>query len=79
MKIVMLERNSLGTDVDVEQFKKFGEFVAYDTSDQSNTPSRIQDADIVIVNKVKLNETTLKNAKNVKLICITATGTDNVD
>lgn len=79
MKIVMLERNSLGTDVDLEQFEQFGEFITYDTSDQSNTPSRIQDADIVIVNKVKLNETTLKDAKNVKLICITATGTDNVD
>lgn len=79
MKIVMLEKNSLGTDMDLKQFKKFGEFIEYGSSDELNTPSRIKDADIVIVNKVKLNETTLKEAKNLKLICITATGTDNVD
>lgn len=79
MKIVLLERNSLGTDIDLEPLKKFGEFVAYDASNEKNTPDRIKDADVVLVNKVKLNENTLKDAKKLKLICITATGTDNVD
>ena len=79
MKIVMLERNSLGADIDMACLKKYGEWTEYATSDEKNTPERIQDADIVLVNKVKLNEDTLKDARHLKLICITATGTDNVD
>lgn len=79
MKIVMLERNSLGTDVNTEKFKKLGELIEYAASNEENTPERIKEADIIIVNKVKLNEQTLKEAKKVKLICVTATGTDNVD
>ena len=79
MKIVMLERDSLGTDVDMGKLKKFGDFTEYAVSNEENTPERVKDADIIIVNKVKLNEQTLKEAENVKLICVTATGTDNVD
>ena len=79
MKIVMLERNSLGADIDLEPLRKLGEVVEYGVSDENNTPERIKDAEVVIVNKVKLNEQTCKDAKNLKLICITATGTDNVD
>lgn len=79
MKIVMLERNSLGSDIDISCLKKYGEWTEYPTSDEKNTPMRIQDADIVLVNKIRLNEETLKDAKQLKLICITATGTDNVD
>lgn len=79
MKIVMLERNTLGRDVNLSAFEELGEFIVYPDSDEKNTPERIKDADIVLVNKVKLNECTLKDAKNLKLICLTATGTDNVD
>lgn len=79
MKIVMLEKDSLGADVDLGKLKKFGDFTEYATSNEENTPERVKDADIIIVNKVKLNEQTLKDAAHVKLICITATGTDNVD
>lgn len=79
MKIVMLEKDSLGEDVDLGKLKTFGDFTEYAASDEMNTPERIKDADIIIVNKVKLNEAVLKEAKQVKLICITATGTDNVD
>ena len=51
----------------------------YPVSDVNNTPERIQDADIIIVNKVPMNEKTLKDANSVKLICVTATGVDNID
>ena len=79
MKIVMLERNTLGNDVDLSGFEELGEFIVYPFSTEKDTPKRIKDADVVLVNKVKLNENTLKEAKNLKLICLTATGTDNVD
>ena len=79
MKIVVLERNSAGTDIDVSCFEKFGEVTYYPNTVAENTAERVKDADIVIANKAPLNETTLKNAPNVKLICLFATGFDNVD
>ncbi len=79
MKLVVLERNSVGTDVDVSCFEKFGEVVYYPNTVAENTAERVGDADIVIVNKAPMNEDTLKDAPNVKLICLFATGFDNVD
>lgn len=79
MKIVVLERNSAGTDIDVSCFEKFGEVTYYPNTVAENTAERIKDADIVIANKAPLNETTMKDAPNIKLICLFATGFDNVD
>ena len=79
MKLVVLERNSVGTDIDVSCFEKFGEVVYYPNTVADNTAERVKDADIIIANKAPLNEMTLKNAPNVKLICLFATGFDNVD
>lgn len=79
MKLVVLERNSVGTDVDVSCFEKFGEVVYYPNTVPENTAERIKDADIIIANKAPMNENTLKDAPNVRLICMFATGYDNVD
>ena len=79
MKLVVLERNSVGTDIDVSCFEKFGEVTYYPNTVAENAAKRIGDTDIVIVNKVPINESTLKDAANVKLICLFATGFDNVD
>lgn len=79
MKLVVLERNSVGTDVDVSCFEKFGEVVYYPNTVPENTAERIMDADIIIANKAPMNENTLKDAPNVRLICMFATGYDNVD
>lgn len=79
MKLVILERNSVGTDIDMSRFERFGEVVCYPNTVAENTAERVQDADIVILNKAPMNESTLKNAPNVKLICLFATGFDNVD
>lgn len=79
MKLVVLERNSAGTDVDVSCFEKFGEVEYYPNTGAENTAQRVRDADIIMANKAPLNETTLKDAPNVKLICLLATGFDNVD
>ena len=79
MKIVVLERNSAGTDSDVSCVEKFGEVTYYPNTVAENTAERIKDADIVIANKAPLNETTMKDAPNIKLICLFATGFDNVD
>ena len=79
MRLVVLERNSVGTDVDVSCYEKFGEVTYYPNTVAENTAERVKDADIVIANKAPMNESTLKDAANVKLICLFATGFDNVD
>lgn len=79
MKIVFLETDTLGNDVDLTMFDNLGEVVKYPCSSPSENAKRCEEADIVIVNKVPMNETTLQLAKKLKLICITGTGTNIVD
>lgn len=80
MKIVALERNSAGTDISMDCFQDFGEVTYYrNTVTIEEVQERVKDADIIIANKSPLNEQTLKDAPNVKLICELATGFDNVD
>lgn len=79
MKVVILERNSVGADVSVSCYEKFGEVTAYANTVRENTAERVKDADIIIANKAPLNEETLKDAPGVRLICEFATGYDNVD
>lgn len=80
MKIVILERNSVGLDISVDCFQDFGEVDIYANSvTVEEIRERVADADVIIANKAKMNEETLKDAKNVKLICEFATGFDNID
>lgn len=79
MKIVFLERNSLGHDVDLTYFNELGEVDFYETSTTEEAAERTRDADIVVSNKVSMSKETLDGAKNLKMICLTATGTNNVD
>lgn len=79
MKIVILERNSVGTDIDISCYEKFGEVTVYANTVERQVAERVKDADIIIGNKAPMNETTLKDAANVKLICLFSTGYDCVD
>lgn len=80
MKIVILERHSVGTDVSVDAVGEFGEVTTYDnTVTIEEVRERVKDADIIIANKSPLREETLKDASHVKLICEFATGYDNCD
>ncbi len=80
MKIVVLERNSVGTDVSVDCLKELGDMIAYpNTVTIEEVQERTKDADIVIANKSPMREEALKDSKKVKLICQLATGYDNCD
>lgn len=79
MKIVVLERNSVGQDVSVDCFGDFGELVTYPNTLDHQVGERVKDADIIIANKARLNEASLKDAANLKMVCEFATGYDNVD
>ncbi len=78
-KIVMLERDNIGADVDISYFEELGDLTVYGTTAYEQVKERIRDAEVLVINKIPMNEATLKDALNVKLICVTATGTDNVD
>ena len=79
MNIVILERQSIGEDIDVTIYEELGNVTYYDNSLAEDIPERVTDADVIIVNKGPMNENTLKDAPNVKLICTFATGYDSVD
>lgn len=79
MKLVVLEKASLGNDLDITFFDDFGETVYYDSTSVEEIAERVADADIVIANKAPLNESTIGKASNLKLICESATGYNNID
>ncbi|MBR2387598.1 MAG: hydroxyacid dehydrogenase [Clostridia bacterium] len=79
MKITVLDANTLGKDLDLSRLSSVGDVTVYDITEPCNVEERIKDTDVVVLNKIKLNETNLAGAKNLKLICVTATGYDNID
>ena len=79
MKIVFLDAQTVGTDVDLSGFEALGEVVRYEYSAPEQVPERIGDAEVIIVNKVPVNEQTIGAADHLKLVCVTATGTNNLD
>lgn len=79
MKIVCLDADTLGNDVDLDAvFGKFGEFVSYNMTEANQTVQRLQNADIVLTNKVLITKDVITQT-NLKLICVTATGVNNID
>lgn len=79
MKIVFLDAKSIGEDIDLSGFDRFGEVVKYNFSSAKEARERVKDADVLVLNKVPVNESTICEAQKLKLICVTATGTDNLD
>lgn len=79
MKIVILDSMTLGNDISLEKIKSLGEVAVYESSTALEAAERTVDADVIIVNKVLMNEETLSNAKTLKMIALTATGYNNVD
>lgn len=79
MKIVFLDRNTIGFDIDVSMFKKYGELVEYNSCEPTKSKEYVKDADVIIFNKAVMNKDMLDTAPNVKLLCVTATGYDNID
>lgn len=79
MKIVFLDVKTIGDDIDLSGYDALGKVVKYDFSSSEEIPGRVKDADIIITNKCQINEQTIGTAKNLKLVCVTATGTNNLD
>ncbi|MBR1389847.1 MAG: D-2-hydroxyacid dehydrogenase [Lachnospiraceae bacterium] len=79
MKIVFLDAKTIGDDIDLSEFDTLGEVVKYDFSAPEEVPARVVDADVIVLNKVEIGEASVGKAKNLKLVCVTATGTNNLD
>ena len=79
MKIVFLDAKTLGEDADLSPILSLGDCTLYPSTEPALTAERIKDADVVIVNKAKLFADTVGEAPKLRLVCIAATGYDNVD
>lgn len=78
MKITVLDAATLGSDVNLQPFYDTGEVTLFQTTPEETVAERIAESDVVCVNKIKLNESNLKGS-SVRLICVAATGYDNID
>lgn len=76
--IVFLEGSAIG-NMNFDLLKEFGNLNYYHETTEEQLEDRIKDAHIILVNKLPLNEKTLKDAKNLELICEVATGYNNID
>ena len=78
MKIVILDRATFGSDMDVSVFDTLGDVTSYDITNEEQTKQRVKDANIVLTNKVVLGKNEIEGSA-IKFIAITATGMNNVD
>lgn len=79
MKIIVLDRASIGEDLPLDVLDKFGEVTVYESSAPNEIKQRVSDADVIILNKIKLTAELMKSAQRLKLVCVFATGYDNID
>jgi glycerate dehydrogenase len=79
MNIVILDALTLGEGIDINTINRFGNLTIYQTTTPEQTAERIASANIIITNKVKIDKKEMDIAVNLELICITATGTNNIN
>ena len=78
MKIVFLDEYSV-CDRDLTEVKKFGDYIGYEMTSTEQVLERCAEAEIIISNKVVLDAATIAALPNLRLICVAATGMNNVD
>ena len=80
MLIKVLDSASLGEDTPIKEYLSgFGELQIYANTTDCEMEERIRDAEVIVLNKIKITERVLSYAKALKLICVFATGYDNID
>lgn len=78
MKIVCLDAATLG-DSSLKEIAACGELVCYDTTTPQEALLRVADCDVLIINKVRVTQELLDHAPALKLVCVAATGVNNID
>ena len=79
IKITVLDAATLGDDIDLSLFDTIGKVTVYSLTQEADIVSRLQGQDVCILNKIKLTADILKQLPNLRLICVAATGYDNID
>ena len=79
MKITVLDRKTMGEDISLAPFERYGEIEIYDITPTELLAERVKESDVIILNKAKITADVISAAKNLKLICEFATGYDNID
>ena len=79
MKIVVLEKTVLGEDVSLEGLEQLGEVTFYGNTKYDQIGPRLKEADIAVINRSPMEEGTLKDVTNLKLVCVTGTGVNPID
>ena len=79
MNITVFDIDSIGKDIDISPITSLGNTKVFPCTNACELADRIKDTEVAVLNKIKLTEAVLKNAPNLKLICVAATGFDNID
>lgn len=77
--IVILDSATLGSDIDFSPITSLGETTFYSTTQPSETADRIRNAEIIVTNKVFIGKEQIDAAPNLRLVCVAATGYNNID
>ena len=78
MKIVFLDAATMG-DVSFEPIARLGEFMTYEMSTPEQAIERVKDVEVLLINKVLVTRELIDAAPQLKLICVSATGVNNID
>lgn len=78
-ELVILDAASIGNDLDYSGFLQFGNLTIYGETTPQTILERVRNANVLILNKVRLTRAILSEAPNLRLICEAATGFDNID
>ncbi|WP_245553841.1 hypothetical protein [Cytophaga aurantiaca] len=79
MNIVFLDALTLGDMPELESFNELGTYTQYPETSPEQRLERSLSADIIITNKVKIDSALMEQLPKLKLICVAATGTNNID
>ena len=79
MRITVLDAATLGDDISMDIFSQFGEVTVLQSTSQEEVADHVKGAEVLLLNKVKLNRANLAKASDLRLICVAATGFDNID
>ena len=79
MHIVFLDVKTIGEDINLSGYDQIAKVTRYPFSYPEDVPERVKDADVIVVNKAPINQNTIGTATHLKLVCVTATGTNNLD
>lgn len=79
MNIVFLDARTMGDMPELERFSELGTYTQYEETSPEQRLERCAGADVIITNKVKIDAALLEQLTDLKLICVAATGTNNID